>query len=55
MSFIAQLYNKIMALRNPVKYAQKVGVNILDANDVKLLSANFGSEPWLNVVKQRST
>ena len=47
MSFIAQLYNKIMALRNPVKYAQKVGVNILDANDVKLLSANFGSEPWL--------
>ena len=47
MSFITRLNNKIMALRNPVKYAKKVGVNLLDASDIKLLSTNFGSEPWL--------
>ena len=47
MSFLTQLYNKIMSIRNPVKYALKVGVNLLDPGDVKLLSTNFGSEPWL--------
>lgn len=47
MTFVAQVLNKIMSLRNPVRYARKIGVNLIDEKDIKLLSTNFGSEPWL--------
>lgn len=44
---IKRLLNKYFSMRNPVKYALRLGVHIDDPNDVKLLSTNFGSEPYL--------
>lgn len=42
---IKRIYLKLLKRYNPIRYAKKLGVEI--GGGCKLLSSNFGSEPWL--------
>ena len=41
---------RILSKADPIRYAIKVGVNISPDSDSKLISTNFGSEPWLILI-----
>ncbi len=43
---IKKIYLKILQRINPIKYAKKIGVNLVGEGQ-KFISTNFGSEPWL--------
>jgi len=47
MNVITRAYYHVLRRINPIKYAIKVGVNIEKNSGSKLISTNFGSEPWL--------
>lgn len=47
MNIINRLYRILLKKLNPIKYAIHVGVNINENSGSKLISTNFGSEPWL--------
>ena len=42
-----RIYNALLRRVSPIKYAIHVGVNINEGSGCKLISTNFGSEPWL--------
>lgn len=47
MNLLKKIYMRILSKVDPIRYAIKVGVNISPDSDSKLISTNFGSEPWL--------
>ena len=45
MSLFKKMSNVIKSKKHPIEYARKIGVRVGD--NCRLLSTNFGSEPWL--------
>ncbi len=43
--FFKRIYLYLLSIRNPIRYAKKIGVTVGD--DCLILSKYFGSEPWL--------